>query len=41
MYMYMKYIKMLKDINNVNRPDSEKIKKHFCKLFIDHELTLN
>ena len=25
---------------NVNGPDSEKIKKHFCKLFIDHDLEL-
>ena len=23
---------------NFNGPDSEKIKKHFCKLFIDHDL---
>ena len=25
---------------NVNGPDPEKIKKHFCKLFIDHDLEL-
>ena len=25
---------------NVSGPDSEKIKKHFCKLFIDHDLEL-
>ena len=25
---------------NINRPDSEKIKKHFCRLFINHDLEL-
>ena len=25
---------------NANGPDPEKIKKHFCKLFIDHDLEL-
>ena len=25
---------------NGNGPDPEKIKKHFCKLFIDHDLEL-
>ena len=25
---------------NVNRPDPEKIKKHFCELLIDHDLEL-